>query len=234
MHALKQFSTVITFAAFSLSGSAAWAQNSFVATAGVNGFRVVPSILTSLRGTLTLPFRISPPTTTEETIERRPRNPWTFNGRQPQNEGGSIFNIRLYIGQHFANGQPIATLCDDNIDDNIPDNIPELECVEIGDGNDQTRIFKATKEFELRDIQFPKRQATIPGVGMIGGDGRVENDASGLKVLQRLINRGLIYVVINSAFTAKLGPDGIIYTAPAPGIVDGELRGALRLVPPKN
>lgn len=266
MRALKTFSIVIIFAALSLSGSAAWATgaNSFFATAELDGLKVVPSILTSLRATLTLPFRISPPTTTGQAIELRRRNPWTVTARQPSNQLNGISNIRLYFGQKFANGQPIATLCD-----NIPE-LPELNCVCPRQTNDVGETFitcepSEKEEFDLRDIRFPKQppvnfpQLSIPNVGEIGADRRVKNDASGLKVLNRLINRGLIYVVINSAFTAKLCPetdpkccdaandlgcdvdpktDDIMYTPPAtdPGsfIIDGELRGTLRLVPPKN
>ncbi|MGH8608434.1 MAG: hypothetical protein ACREX9_13770, partial [Gammaproteobacteria bacterium] len=62
MQALKKFSLVITFAALSLCGPSAWA-DSFIAKAKLNGFQVVPSILTSRTAELTLPFSKPTPTT---------------------------------------------------------------------------------------------------------------------------------------------------------------------------
>lgn len=241
MQALIKFSVIITLAALSLSGSSAWAtdENSFVAKAKLNSFNLVPPVLSEGTAEVTLPFsKPTPAITTGEFIAlaQREFNPWRLRIRRPGiSISNTINNIRLYFGQHFADGQPIATLCDVNIDKECP---PLSEAADPVTGERTLENDKFT--LELRDIQFQPlapnpdnpevnidtgRAITDGDVNGINRDtGRVNNDETGVKLIKGLIKQGLIYVVINSKYEAKLGPetdedpetDDIIYTPPAP------------------
>lgn len=248
MHALKKFSMVITFAAFSLAGSSAWATggNSFVAEAksdDVNGFNVVPPVLTSrTTDDVCLEFTSQPSTTaTGEELPSPARNPWRIRVRQPGIQGDlPVSNIRLYFGQHFANGRPIATLCDQAIstlkcEDKSTDISPNpgISLTDIG--------ADIGAGFQLSDIQFQGQQvdfccgsATIEGTFLrdVEKDRVVlPNDKDGLAIIKALIGRGLIYIVINSAFEATLNGGEIIGYTPTTGVIDGdgEIRGTLSL-----
>lgn len=232
MKLLKKSSVLITFAAVSLSGPSAWAQDSFVATTELSGFNVVPSVESEVESDLLLPFSeaTAPSTTGETTLAQAQLNPWRFRLTIPLNVVGSfkLRNIRLYFGQRFANGQPIATLCDDKIRKigRCPEN-PDLE-EQILIGN-----------LSLSSIQFPPEQRGI--TNDLDQQGRLldstaepcfdDLDHCGLQVMKRLIKNGLIYVVVNSDFNAKLREDGTITHEPRKGrlTVDGDLRGTLRL-----
>lgn len=227
MQALKNISVIITLASLSLSGSAAWAAGSFAAKANLDSFKLVPPLLTSRSGDLTLTFFKPTPTTAKTIALVVQRNPWRTRTRAPGDQVFGVQNIRLYFGQRFANGQPIATLCDDAID--------TLKCTPTEENEDGTRrTFE--NEFELRDIQFQEQQIGTAGNELIDSDRRLRNDESGFMVIKDLIKRGLIYVVINSAFKAELGPDSdqdpetdeFIYTRDLVRITDGDLRGTLR------
>ena len=248
MQALEKFSVIITFAVLSPCGSVAWAADSFVAKAKLTSFNVVPSIFATAEGELTITFM--KPTTTGATIAQAlpRRNPWGSGIRRPGNDLTSLRNIRLYFGQRFANGLPILTLCDDQFHSEFPEGgVPPCN-LEIDEGSGG---------FELNDIQFQNAQLKAGGGGGIADNScrQLTDDGDGFNLIRNLIKRGLIYVVVGSAFKASPDPDpacpgGIIYTPPAPDltnpdgterdlttqfrdlflIVDGELRGTLRLV----
>lgn len=238
MHALKKVIGVVTFAALSLSGSATWAAggNSFVAKAKLNGFNVVPPILTLVTTTLTITFR--KPTTIEATValaQRRRQNPWA--GLPDFGAGNNLDNIRVYFDHRVANGVPILTLCDNDF---TALGVPSCGSADMDE---------FSRDFTLDRIQFQANQVdfdpdTVPP-GIDVACNQLINDEDGFKTIRDLIKRGLIYIVVNSKFeAAKLSPpppdpenpdpdactkDTIIYT-PRPGIGDGDLRGTLRLV----
>lgn len=237
MHTMKKVIGVVTFAALSLSGPAVWAQ-SFKAKADLDTFHLVPSILGSRRGNVTITIHKPPPITEGTIALAPPLNPWTIKTRAPGNlELLIVENIRLYFGQRFVNGQPIATLCDASIDTADTDTI-------CNDGGN----------LALSDIRFQSTQTvvdvTVPDEGVLDEEGRLDNDESGFRLLKGLINRGLIYVVINSPYKAKVvktdtGPiveytppprrcfflASFICTTPKGEIIsDGDIRGTLRLV----
>lgn len=242
MQALIKFNVIITLAALSLSLAWTAEGNSFVAEAELDGFNVVPPVLTSkTTDEGCLEFKSQPSTTvTGETLALVAGNPWTIRVRQPMNQVSERSNIRLYFGQHFANGRPIATLCDNDISN--------LEC---GDKDTQIptdlgfQLNDIRGEFPLSDIQFQGQQvdfccdtATIAGVTLVRTEEDMEkdrlelpNDENGLEVIKALIERGLIYVVINSKFKASLKSGEIIGYRPRRGVIDGdgEIRGTLRL-----
>jgi hypothetical protein len=245
MQALIKSNVIITLAALSLSGSSAWAvdENSFVARAKLDSYKLIPSILSLREAELTLTFNKPTPPTNGETLARaqmRRKNPWKIKAKAPGDESFTVNNIRVYFGQRFANGLPIATLCDNDID--------TLKCEE-GTTETGEQTFE-DDELELHDIQFQGQQ-TAGGAIQVDPNGlRLYNDERGFEVIKDLIQRGLIYVVINSIYKAELGPDSdnnpetddTIYT-PDPNInvtpphlqggiiIDGFLRGTLSVSP---
>jgi hypothetical protein len=242
MQALKKFSAIITLAALSLYGSSAWAQDSFVAKATLNGANVVPSVLSVFKGELCLTIS-EPPTTTAQAIgplqRRRRSNPWQINfGGTGILFGVPVRNVRVYFGQSFANGQPILTLCDDDI--KVSDDTDEDECPEVIDDRSDVK----GPNFDLNSIQFQREQidenSRNPSFGLVDKAGRLRNDLSceespnncGFLVIKRLIEeQGLIYVVVNSDFKAKKRKDGTIKYKPPKGrlVVDGDFRGTLSI-----
>ncbi len=232
MQALKIICALITGVALGISSAWAQDENSLDASAELSSFKVIPPLLSSATGTIELTFVGSASPTegtpiTEEVVAQalqegnaRARITW------PRNQLRGIDNIRLYFGQYFANGRPVATLCDDTI--------PSMECdctsVEEN-GVEDNFCISVDKEFKFSDIQFQPAQTFSAGNELIDEDRRLYVDEMGFNVLNDLIKRGLIYVVVNSEYTAKLNPatGHIDYTAPEASIIDGDLRGTLRL-----
>lgn len=230
MQAFKNVGVFTTLSALSLSS--AWAAGGFTAEAKLDGFNVVPPVLTSRTDTtLELTFESQPSTTATSLLLNSANaviraalaqaapvlNPWAFRSRKPLQQGIDVQNIRLYFGQHFANGQPILTLCDQAI--------PNLKCQGTVSDDDNDEIedtdFKGPR-FKLSDILFQgspvantgTNQVTVLGVLLGTTDSldenpvfRVPDDENGLKLLKALIKRGLIYVVVNSPYDAEVGPD---------------------------
>lgn len=246
MQALIKFNVIITLAALSLSGSSAWAadENSFVAKAELGSFKVIPPIFSDRTGDITLTFEKPTPTTGETLVpaQKRKRNRARIKTKAPGDQAFGVQNIRLYFGQRFANGLPIAALCDDDVD-----TLNALECIDTGPEDPDPEVQDDQKtienEFELSDIQFQRQQWLSPiSIGTFSG--RLSNSEIGFMRIKDLIKGGLIYVVINSKYDAKLDPnpsdqdpetDDVIYIPPAPDpeggiIIDGELRGTLSLV----
>jgi hypothetical protein len=238
--------------------SSAWAQdeNSFEAVAELNSYKLVPPILSSRTGTLELTF-VKPASTTdgspitgEALALASPLNPWIVTLRAPGDESFAISNIRLYFGQYFANGQPIATLCDNAID--------TLRCSEFMTAAGTVKI----SDIQFHDAQFPNEVGSQ--FSLIDCNSRLREDESGFNILMDFIRRGLIYVVVNSPYTAVQGQDildclnpenspminriveydsplcnfkiGAFCFAPDRGrtISDGDVRGTLRLTSQNN
>jgi hypothetical protein len=267
MQALKIISALITSAALGISSAWAQDEDSFEAVAELNTYKLIPPALSNLTGKVTLTFvRSIPPTegtpTTEAIIAQAPEgDPWA-DIDTPQNQtlpGSQVTNARLYFGQYFTNGRPIATLCDENI--------PSMKCNcggEGGEGRPTCRLPEGRVQLiRFSDIKFHQGQlleravsdgesALIP-FELVDSDRRLSDGGQsgpqhGFDVLKDLIERGLIYVVINSPYDAVMDPDredAVIkeYELPncnsAPGVfcitpegdirTDGDLRGTLRL-----
>lgn len=265
MRALKKVVGVMTFAALSFSGSAVWAE-SFKAKAALDGFNLVPPILSDRSGTITLTFNKPPPTPTTFgtnfapalALRPKPTNPGTIGTTKPGNTQGDVTveNVRLYFGQRFAHGHPIATLCDNDIDLD-KDNIDDLPCPDTGT--------TGTVKFALSDFQFVpvQLQRFIDETdSQVDVNRRIPDNEEGFRLIKKLIKRRLIYVVVNSEFKARIGAeqdedeDGNPITIttivrykppkcsilpsfyckkPNGGIItDGIMRGTLRLVSPKK
>ncbi|MGH8615483.1 MAG: hypothetical protein ACREYF_26545 [Gammaproteobacteria bacterium] len=256
MHALKIISGVVTFAALSLSGSAVWAQ-SFKAKADLDSLNLVPPILSQRGGTITLTFKKPTPATTgtgfaAARVRSRPppTNPAVIETTDPGNlQAFEVKNIRLYFGQRFADGHPIATLCDNDIDPALGFKCPIIQ-------SDPTASPRMVK-FALSDFQFEgfQLQRDIDDTdSQVDENRRVPEDKNGLRLIKELIKRGLIYVVVNSEFKAKVGEDEFgtppittivgykppkcsllpsFYCKKPNGdiIIDGVIRGTLHLVP---
>lgn len=251
MQSSKKVGVFITL--FALSLSSVWAAPGFTAKAKLDGFKVVPPALTPKQtATLTLKFRRQPPAAAGETFAQRPPRPprrgnvWDMSLTEPSDQTtGPVTNIRLYLGQPFANGRPIATLCD-NDDTDRP----------ICTTEDEERMFEEEQEFELNDILFQGQRITSSAFTTIAGITlsvalptekgadiveetntafRLQNTENALKLIRTLIKRGLIYAVVNSEFIATVRGGEIIGYEPRRGVIDrdGEMRGRLCL-PPKG
>ncbi|MCI0558294.1 MAG: hypothetical protein MN733_07340 [Nitrososphaera sp.] len=245
MRALKIISGVVTFAALSLSGPSAWAGDSFVVEARLTGGKVVPSVLSTVKGDLCL--IISEPQTTStqtigQTVAQQVRRRPGVIIIAPGNLLGSdvVKNIRMYFGQRFANGQPIITLCDDDF---------KKEGCFIPEGGDEVCANESVLDeppapcepldFDLNSVQFQSEQIGLTE-NQVDPTGRLFDvpcpgdidSECGFLVIKDLIKRGLIYVVVNSDFKAKKRKDGTVrYRPPKERLaVDGDLRGTLSSV----
>lgn len=256
MKRLEKFSVLMTFAAFNLCGPSAWARDEIVAVAEPDGLKVVPPVLTPKTDaalTLRLALDSQTPPTARAAGEALAQTTPNFRTKvkEPKNQTDRTRNIRLYLGQPFANGQPIATLCDNDI--------TGRECVD-GTGmppSDDEPTYQGP--LELSDFLFQGQQTrletvsatvTIAGVNLnINSESadifslpddktfQLQNTKGALELIRTLIDRRLIYVVINSNFdacvdNACVDKSGAIigYLPPKPGTIgDGELRGTLHL-----
>lgn len=255
MQAFKKVSAFITLSALSLSS--AWAADdiAFVATVELDGFQVIPPVLTSKRGEVCLEFgdfeTLLTTTATGEVVARiLAGNPGRVQTTGGFDEAVETNNIRLYFGQPFANGRPIATLCDNAI--------KSLEC--NADTQGDVTVFNIGS-LRLRDIHFQGQQlrTLLGGTLIISGIGAGDQACdvkvddvtdcpdkhkriivTELELIKFLIERGLIYMVFNSNFTASKAKSRLLgglvdilrYQPPKRGTIgDGEIRGTLGLAP---